>query len=88
MNAHPQLFDRQKPLILDPLIGHAGLGRHCARTSPRAFSRQAHGNSYSWVSTELEEVAYFGALAFFDVVPGLAHSIPGAAAWPEPVAVV
>jgi len=34
-SALPQLFDRQKPLILEPLVGHAGLGSHCSSTSPR-----------------------------------------------------
>ena len=28
MNFHPQLFDSQKPLILEPLVGHSGLTDH------------------------------------------------------------
>ncbi len=65
VNFHPQFFDRHKTLILKPLVSHAGLGRHGSRTSPGAFSCQAHGNSYTRMGAEPEKVANFCA----DVAP-------------------
>jgi hypothetical protein len=34
MKIHSQLFDRYEPLILEPLIGHAGLRQKGARKPP------------------------------------------------------
>ncbi len=38
MNVHPQVFDTEKPLIIESLIGHAGLGSQCSGKMPGTFS--------------------------------------------------
>jgi len=35
MDVYPELFDRQKTLILEPLVGHAGLSSQSPGEMPR-----------------------------------------------------
>jgi len=62
-------------LILEPFVSHTGLSSPGACTSPGAFSRQAHGNSYTGMGTELEKIAYFGTnvAPLFPLPLGVAH---------------
>jgi len=61
VNAHPQLFDRQKPLILKPLVGHAGLGSQSTGTLPKSFPTKANGYGYTRMRAGLQEVTHTGA---------------------------
>jgi len=38
MDVHPQLFDRHKTLLLEPLVGHAGLSGQRLGLPPRLWS--------------------------------------------------
>jgi hypothetical protein len=42
MDIHPQFFDRQKTLLLEPLAGHTGLSSQGPGQMPRAFAADGH----------------------------------------------
>ena len=61
VDVHPQLFDRQKPLILEPLVGHAGLRCQCSCKSPWSFAADTYRDGCVSGRSQLEEVAHLGA---------------------------
>ena len=58
---HPQLFDRQKPLILKPLVGHASLSSQSPSQMPRAFTADCHEDGRLPIGAQLHEFAHLGA---------------------------
>ena len=61
MDVHPQLFDRQKSLSLEPLVGHAGLGSEGASQSPGSLTAHCHGNGRRKRGAEPEKLTHFRA---------------------------
>jgi hypothetical protein len=52
MDLHPQFFDRYETLLLEPFVGHTGLGGQSPGHRPRAVSIQTRadgGTKGGWV---------------------------------------
>lgn len=79
MDVHPQFFDRQQTLILQPFVGHPRLGGQCFGESIWSLTAQADGYGQPQVATEFGKFADLGAAPapLLDV----AHAYPP----PQPV---
>jgi hypothetical protein len=74
MNFHPQFFDRQQTLILNPLNGHAGLSCQCPCRFPMAFPAQAHWDYHAGMSSDLYSQK---TSRFFPDTNNNIHALPG-----------
>ena len=61
MDLHPQFFDRYETLLLQPLVGHTGLGGQSSGRGPRAVSVQARSDGGTQEGAEFEQLPNFGA---------------------------
>jgi hypothetical protein len=55
MDVYPQLFDRQKTLILEPLVGHSGLSGQDSGQMPRAFAADYHEDGRLEIRAQFQE---------------------------------
>jgi len=61
MDVHPQFFDRQQTLILEPFVSHPRLGCQRLGKSIWTFAAQANGYGKPQVCTKFNEFADLGA---------------------------
>ena len=61
MDFHPQFFDRHETLILQPLIGHTGMGGQSSGHGPRAVSVHARADGGTQKGAEFEQFPNLGA---------------------------
>ena len=79
MDIHPLLFDRHKTLILEPLVGHAGLSSQSPSQMPGAFTADRHEDGRLEIRAQLQEFSHLGAC--IALLFPVAHAHPPPQPW-------
>ncbi len=89
MGFHPHSADIDRPLALQPLIGHPGLCRRRPRQVPVAFSAECRQDRVAFARSQGQQVAYLGSCSAppFPVAHANAAAQPRVEFWNRAVVV-